>query len=78
MANVYLVATQDEPDPSKESILAKGDSPNREPFFIGGGDVKLRCGNCKFVLCRDIANAVLVSALVLHCPECGWYNRTRT
>lgn len=46
-----------------------------DPFFIGGGQEDLLCGNCDFVLAFHVSREQL-PRLVFICPQCGYFSDT--
>ena len=76
MLNVVLVVAENL-DPSNETVIEF--TPERPvPFMSDGGDVNLLCGSCGFAICEKLTSATQVQAMVIRCPRCGKYNRTRT
>ena len=78
-AVVLLVV--DEPDPdSGATVIYSAQDPTSPPIplILGtGGDVALLCGDCGFHIGEDLEGGQ-VSQMVLQCPRCGAFNRTRT
>jgi hypothetical protein len=62
------------PAPGLIPIL-KRSSGDLDPFFIGGGDEDLHCGNCGFLLALHVDQHQLPQ-MVFVCPKCGQLNET--
>lgn len=55
------------------SVITRGDSPNKDPFFIGTGSYKLACGFCGFIIANGVEFKQFKD-IVFHCPKCNKYN----
>jgi len=43
------------------------------PFFTGDEDINYVCGNCGYLLAKEIREGQ-IRDIVVRCPKCGQYN----
>ena len=79
MTDIKCVITS-EPQESTRIVLKQ--SSSRGPYFMGDGDVRILCGNCDFILAKNVSeeqirHQILTPGglgLVLQCPRCKEFN----
>lgn len=53
--------------------VIRSQSSTVPPYFVGKGNVNLKCGKCKATLGKDVWKLSL-NNIILHCPKCDKYN----
>jgi hypothetical protein len=71
-----------EPNLSEGGVALKQEPTKKSPYFDDNGPDSHHCGNCNFVLAKNVGKDWIQSkihtegglGLVLVCPECNSYN----
>jgi len=69
-------------EPEEGSRVVFKQTSTKGPYFMGDGDISFLCGNCDFVLARNVTEEQIQHqfhtpdglGLVLQCPECNGFN----
>jgi len=60
----------------KEGTATIFEQKNKEPFVSGDAEDNYLCGNCLFILGKNVLRKQL-KGIVLICPKCGKFNATK-
>ena len=71
--NIEMLVVE-EPDPSTTAII---EISGLQPWLTGDGDINSLCGGCGFTLAEGLDQLAQIQQVVLRCPRCSAYNRTR-
>jgi len=79
MADIKCTITS-EPEEGTRVVLKQ--ATGRGPYFMGDGDVRFHCGNCDFILAKNVSKEQIKHqfytlerlGMVLQCPSCKEFN----
>lgn len=79
MADIKCVITS---EPKEGTRVVLRQTMGRGPYFMGDGDVRFHCGNCDFILAKNVSEEQIKHqfytidglGMVLQCPSCKGFN----